>query len=259
MWEEPTGRDLPTIPDWAIATRPKGPNSTFDIRDSELAAQPFSAFLNVLSSLPRTSPGEELANTISHCLGFIAAVIATPFLLSASSHSGRPAFFVGTIVFAVTMLALYFISMLYHLWPPTPLRRTLRVLDHCAIFLLIAGTWTPFTLGPLHGRYASNVLAGIWLLALFGVLLKIVHGPSRHVRLSLFLYLAMGWSALIIMQPLLSALPTAALHWLLMGGIAYTTGVLFFINERMRYAHSIWHLFVLAGTSCHFAAILACI
>jgi hemolysin III len=210
-------------------------------------------------NLPSTSPGEELANTISHCLGFIAAVIATPILLTASWHSGRTAFFAGTIVFAATMLTLYFISMLYHLWPPTRLRHTLRMLDHCAIFLLIAGTWTPFSLGPLRGFYASSVLAGIWLLALLGVLLKVVRGPARHVRLSLFLYLAMGWSALIIMRPLLSSLPTGALSWLLIGGIAYTVGVLFFINERMRYAHFIWHLFVLTGTGCHFAAVLACV
>jgi hemolysin III len=210
--------------------------------------------------LPRAhSFGEELANTISHCIGLLGAVIATPVLLIAAWHSGSAGFFAGTIVFVATMFVLYFVSMLYHAWPQTRAKKTLQTLDHCAIFLLIAGTYTPFSLGPLSGIWGSAILGTIWLLAIFGVLLKAIHGPLRHRGFGLFLYLAMGWSALIIIRPLISSLPPGALFWLITGGVAYTAGVLFYINERMRYAHFIWHLFVLTGTSCHCLAVFACI
>jgi hemolysin III len=209
--------------------------------------------------LPRThSFGEELANTISHCIGLLAAVIVTPVLLIAAWHSGSAGFFTGTIVFVATMLVLYFVSMLYHAWPQTRAKKTLQMLDHCAIFLLIAGTYTPFSLGPLRGVWGSIILGTIWFLAIFGVLLKAIRGPLRHRGFGLFLCLAMGWSALIIIRPLISSLPPWSLFWLITGGVAYTAGVLFYINERMRYAHFIWHLFVLTGTSCHCLAVFAC-
>jgi hemolysin III len=206
----------------------------------------------------RTSSREELANTISHCIGLIAAAIATPILLIAAWGSGSVAFFAGTIVFAATMLILYFVSMLYHAWPQSRAKQTLQLLDHCAIFLLIAGTYTPFSLGPLRGIWGFALLGTIWLVAIFGVIIKAIRGPSRHRGLGLSLYLGMGWSALIIIRPVFSNLPAGAFFWLMAGGIAYTAGVLFFVNERMRYAHFIWHLFVLTGTSCHFLALLAC-
>src|SRR5438105_3654196 len=120
---------------------------------------------------PRTSSGEELANTISHCIGLIAAVIAAPVLLCAAWRSGTAGFFAGTIVFAATMFALYFVSMLYHAWPQTRAKQTLQMFDHCAIFLLIAGTYTPFSLGPLHAVWRSTILGYIWLLAIFGVII----------------------------------------------------------------------------------------
>ena len=212
-------------------------------------------------SLPRprsNSSGEELANTISHCIGLIAAIIATPALLIAAWRSGSAGFFAGTIVFTTTMFVLYFVSMLYHAWPQTRAKKTLQMLDHCAIFLLIAGTYTPFSLGPLHGIWGSAILGTIWLLAIFGVLLKAIRGPTRDRGFGLFLYLAMGWSALLIIRPLISNLPPGALFWLITGGIAYTVGVLFYVNERIRYGHFVWHLFVLTGSSCHFLAVLAC-
>jgi hemolysin III len=201
---------------------------------------------------------EELANTVSHCIGLIADGIGTPILLLAAWRSGSVGFFAGTTVFVATMLILYFVSMLYHAWPPSRAKQTLQLLDHCAIFLLIAGTYTPFSLGPLRGKWGCALLVTIWLLAIFGVIVKAIRGPLRHRRLSLCLYLAMGWSALIIIRPLSSNLPVGALFWLIAGGVAYTAGVLFFVNERMRYAHFTWHLFVLTGTACHYRALLAC-
>ena len=132
------------------------------------------------------------------------------------------------------------------------------MLDHCAIFLLIAGTYTPFALGPLRGVLGSAILGSIWPVAMFGVIVKATRGPLRHRGFSLFLYLAMGWSAMILIRPMISNLPPGALFWLIAGGVAYTAGVLFFLNERMRYSHFVWHLFVLTGTACHYRAVLAC-
>jgi hemolysin III len=216
--------------------------------------------LDELRALPKRSQtvGEELANSISHGVGFFGALIGAPILLLAALNTGHGGFFVGTIVFVTTMLVLYLASVLYHAWPQTRGKCILQVLDHSAIFLLIAGTYTPFALGPLRGTGGAMMLGVIWAFALFGVMLKVTHGTARHTKLAMSLYLGMGWSTLFIPPPLLSALPSPALLWLVAGGIAYTIGVLFFANERLRYGHFVWHLFVLTGTSCHCLAVLAC-
>jgi len=203
------------------------------------------------------SAGEELANSISHGIGLCAALIGAPILLLEARRSS-PGFFLGTVIFVVTLSMLYLGSTLYHAWPQTRVKSVLRTLDHSAIFLLIAGTYTPFTLGPLHGFWGSTILAVVWALAIFGVFLKTTRGPSRHSKLSMTLYLGTGWLALIVARPMTLAIPFPALVWLVAGGIAYTMGVLFFVNERLRYAHFVWHLFVLAGSGCHFAAIFSC-
>jgi hemolysin III len=204
------------------------------------------------------SRGEELANSISHGVGLVAAVIGTPILLLAARNVGSGGFFIGTIIFGVTMLVLYLGSTLYHAWPQTRAKCVLQVFDHSAIFLLIAGTYTPFTLGPLRGILGWTILGIIWALAIFGIIMKATRGVSRHRKLGLWLYLGMGWLPLIVIGPLALAIPHSALFWLVAGGIAYTTGVLFFVSERLRYAHLVWHLFVLAGTSCHFLALFSC-
>jgi hemolysin III len=216
--------------------------------------------LSELDELPKRtqSLGEELANSVSHGIGFVAASIGAPVLLLAALNKGSGGFFLGTIVFTVTMLVLYLGSMLCHAWPQTRGKCVLRVLDHSAIFLLIAGTYTPFALGPLRGIWGSLMFGLIWALAIFGVIMKATRGASHRPKLALSLYLGMGWSALIVIRPLVSAIPQTALFWLFTGGIAYTAGVLFFANERLRYGHFVWHLFVLTGTACHFLALLAC-
>ncbi len=213
-----------------------------------------------LRALPKRTQsfGEELANSISHGVGFVAALVGAPILLLAALDTGQDGFFIGTIVFVATMLMLYLASVLYHAWPQTRGKCTLQVLDHSAIFLLIAGTYTPFTLGPLRGTSGSTMLGLIWALAIFGVIMKATHGSSRYPKLGLALYLGMGWLALIVIRPLAWAVPGSAIIWLIAGGIAYTAGVFFFVNERLRYGHFVWHLFVLTGTSCHFFALLAC-
>ena len=203
------------------------------------------------------SSGEELANSISHGIGLCAALIGAPILLL-EAHRSSPGFFFGTVIFAVTMSMLYLGSTLYHAWPQTRGKAILRALDHSAIFLLIAGTYTPLTLGPLRGLWGSTILALVWALAIFGVILKTTQGASRHPKLGMTLYLGTGWLALVAIRPITLAIPFSAVFWLVAGGVAYTTGVLFFVNERLRYSHFIWHLFVLLGSSCHFLAILSC-
>jgi hemolysin III len=204
------------------------------------------------------SSSEELANVISHGIGLIAALIGAPILLFAARQVGSGGFFVGTIVFVTAMLALYLASMLYHAWPETRTKYVLQVFDHSAIFVLIAGTYTPFALGPLRGIWGSITLVVIWAVAVFGVIVKVMRGTSHYRKLAMSLYLGMGWSALIVIWPVILKVPPTALYWLFAGGVAYTGGVLFFINERLRYSHFVWHLFVLAGTSCHYLALLAC-
>ena len=204
------------------------------------------------------STGEELANTISHGIGLAGAIIGTPILLLAAFHHGSVSFLVGTIIFIVTMLLLYFGSMLYHAWPQTRAKSILQLLDHSAIFLLIAGTYTPFALGPLRGVWGWTMLGIVWALATLGVLLKATRGTARHKKSAMALYLGMGWLALILIRPLALAVPLSAVLWLVAGGIAYTAGVLFYARKGVSYSHFVWHLFVLAGTGCHFAAVLTC-
>ncbi len=204
------------------------------------------------------SLGEELANSISHGIGLLAASIGAPILLFASWRTGDRFFFVGAAVFAAAMWLVYLGSTLYHAWPRGALKSIFQVIDHSAIFLLIAGTYTPFTLGPLRGPWGWTILALVWSLAIFGVILKSIHGTERRRGLSLALYLGMGWLILVAFRPLILHVPPIGVIWLFAGGIAYTAGVFFFVSKRSRYTHFIWHLFVLLGTTCHFLAILSC-
>ena len=204
------------------------------------------------------SVGEEVANGISHGIGLVGAIIGTPILLLAAFHHGDIPFFIGTIIFTATMLLVYLASTLYHGWPQSNTKSLLQVIDHAAIFLLIAGTYTPFALGPLRHVGGLAMLGIVWALALFGVTMKATRGVLRHRKLAMTLYLGTGWLGLTLIRPLALAIPLSALLWLIAGGIAYTAGTLLFANERLRYSHFIWHLFVLVGTGCHFAAVFIC-
>ena len=145
--------------------------------------------------------------------------------------------------------------MLYHVFPPSRAKQVFQVLDHSAIFLLIAGTYTPFTLGVLRGAWGWSLLGLVWSLALTGVVLKAISG-IHYPRLSMGLYLGIGWVALIAVKPLWLLMPAKGLFWLLSGGVAYTAGTGFYAAKRVRYSHFVWHLFTLAGTACHFVAVL---
>jgi len=153
------------------------------------------------------------------------------------------------------MALLYLASTLYHALPGNRAKRVFQVLDHAAIFLLIAGTYTPFTLGVLHGTLGWTLFGLVWGLALAGVALTAA-GGVRYPKLTTWLYLAMGWLILIAIKPLWLRMPSEGLFWLLGGGIAYTVGVAFYAAKRVRYFHFVWHLFVITGTACHFIAVL---
>ena len=201
------------------------------------------------------SSGEEISNTLSHGAGLLAAVAALPVLVVTALHQGDLAGLIGFSVFGGSMVLLYLSSTLYHAIPSSSTKERFQVLDHMAIFLLIAGTYTPFTLGVLRGTLGWTLLGLVWGMALFGIALKAIHG-ARFQTLSTWLYLGIGWLAVVAIVPLWNGLPGWGFFWLLMGGVFYSVGVVFFMAERYRYFHFIWHLFVLAGTACHFIAVL---
>ena len=216
----------------------------------------FVSMAKTLVSHERTQTrGEEIANSVSHGVGFLAAVAASPVLIFSAVQHGSSAGIVGASVFAFTMLLLYITSTLYHTLARNKAKRVFQVLDHGAIFLLIAGTYTPFTLGVLRGAWGWTLFGIVWGIAVVGVVLKSI-GGVRYQKLSTILYLAMGWIIIIAVKPLYLNMPSWGLFWLLAGGAAYTAGVGFYAAKRIRYAHFIWHLFVIAGTACHFIAVL---
>ena len=199
--------------------------------------------------------GEEIANSVSHGLALLAALIAAPFLIFSARHL-TAASIVGAVVFAVTMVLLYLASTLYHALPAGRAKRIFMKLDHSAIYLFIAGSYTPFALGVLGGAWGWTLFALVWAMAAAGVLLKALNRLS-HPWLSTGLYLAMGWLVLIAAVPLVERVPATGVALLLAGGLAYTAGVVFFaLDSRWRYAHAVWHGFVVAGSGFHFFAVL---
>lgn len=199
--------------------------------------------------------GEEIANAVSHGVALVAALATVPFLIMAASQR-HPAAIVGAAVFGATMVLLYLASTLYHALPPGRAKRVMCKLDHSAIYLFIAGSYTPFALGALDGAWGWSLFGVVWALAAAGVSLKAFDRLS-HPWASTGLYLAMGWLVLVAAVPMLERVPLAGLGWLLSGGVAYTLGVVFFVlDHRVRYAHAIWHAFVATGTGLHVVAIM---
>lgn len=199
--------------------------------------------------------GEEIANSISHGVGVLAAIAVTPFLILKAIPLG-PGAVTGASIFGAAMIILYASSAIFHSLPQSRAKRIFQILDHSAIFLLIAGTYTPFTLSVLHGTWGWTFFGLIWGLAVAGIILKTIHTDGTS-KLSIALYLAMGWLAVFAVKPLYNSMPAAGLFWILAGGVMYTGGVLFFAyDHKMKFNHFIWHLFVLAGTACHVVAVL---
>jgi hemolysin III len=202
----------------------------------------------------RQSLGEEIANSVSHGVGLLAALAAFPVLVGAAWQRGNAMEIAGASVFATSVVLLYVTSTLFHAFPHSRAKRVFQVLDHAAIYFLIAGTYTPFTLGVLHGAWGWTLFGLVWGMALAGTALK-VFGGIRYNTLSTLVYLAMGWLVVIAADVVWARVPGWGIFWLFAGGIAYTAGAAFFLAERVRYFHFVWHLFVIAGTACHFIAV----
>ncbi|KLV05010.1 MULTISPECIES: PAQR family membrane homeostasis protein TrhA [Photobacterium] len=201
------------------------------------------------------SVAEEVANSISHGLGMIFGIVGLVLLLMQAVQADADALSITSLsIYGGSMIVLYLASTLYHAIPFARAKRALKTFDHCAIYLLIAGTYTPFLLITLRTPLAITLMAVIWLIALLGMLVKIVF-VYRFKRLSLATYLAMGWLSLIAVYPLAMSLETGGLVLLAAGGVIYSLGVLFYVNQRIPFNHAIWHVFVLGGTVCHFLAI----
>jgi len=197
----------------------------------------------------------EVANALTHGVGSIFSLLALLGMVMVAVQHGSPRHVVGAAIFGATLVLLYLMSTLYHSFKDPGVKRVFRVLDHSAIFFLIAGTYTPFCLVSLWGPWGWSVLAAIWGLAILGVTFKAFFGP-RHPGLSLAIYLAMGWLVVVAAVPLFRALPRPGIFWLFGGGLFYTGGTAFYVWRNLKFHHAIWHLCVLGGSACHVAAVM---
>jgi hemolysin III len=202
--------------------------------------------------------GEKL-NSISHLVGAVFALVAFGALLTVAMQTGKPLVIVGFSVFGLTMVLLYTMSTLYHSFYAGSLKRLFQLLDHISIYLLIAGTYTPFLLISMPGKSGYLMLSVIWALALVGILTEIFLSGLAVKIGQLVIYLGMGWACALDFAAIRAALPAAGFYWLAAGGVAYTVGVIFYVLDKMQrltHAHGIWHFFVLAGSMCHFIAVI---
>lgn len=206
-------------------------------------------------SLPSYTFGEEMVNSLSHAIGTGLSIAGLVLLLSKSIQSQDPWKILTSAFFGISLILLYLMSTLYHALPTTVVKRIFRVFDHCTIFILIAGTYTPFTLVSLRGTIGWIVMIIIWISAIIGITLNAID-VERFSKASMVCYLAMGWCIVLTFRPLLSAIATKGILLLILGGVAYTLGaVLYSLGSKHRYIHSIWHFFVLAGSIFHFLAV----
>ena len=199
---------------------------------------------------------DEIANALTHGVGAAAALAGGAVLITLAAIHGDGWQLAGAIVFGITLLLLYTASTLYHAIQHPIAKGRLKVFDHCAIYLLIAGTYTPFTLVGLRGPWGWGMFTAIWTLALAGVVFKLFY-TGRFPRLSTAIYVAMGWMVMVAIKPMLASIDAWTLAWLLAGGVFYTLGTYFYHRESIPYSHAIWHLFVIGGSVCHFVAVAA--
>lgn len=204
---------------------------------------------------PRYAFGDELASSVIHGIGIVLSIAGLAILVASSARYGDIRAVVASAVFGTTLILLYTASTLYHSIPGDGAKRVLRTLDHIAIFLLIAGTYTPFTLMALPGAWGWSLFGTIWTLACMGSALELGL-LKRYRKFAVLLYVAMGWVGLIAFKPLMASLQVGGLALLIGGGVAYTLGVPFYLARKMPYHHTIWHMFVLAGSVLHYLAVL---
>lgn len=199
---------------------------------------------------------EEIVNALTHGLGVVLSIGGGAVLITLAAVYAGAREIVSVAVFTAALVLLYTASTLYHAARHPRIKQRLKILDHCAIFLLIAGTYTPFTIAAIRGGWGWALFGVIWGLAVFGIVFKLFF-TGRFKYLSTATYIGMGWLVLVAFVPLSQALTPTALFWLITGGVMYTAGTLFYHNERIPYSHAIWHLFVLGGSICHFTAVTA--
>jgi hemolysin III len=198
---------------------------------------------------------EELLNSLTHGLGLALCLAGVPPLIALAALRGGARLVVAVSIYGACLLALYTASTLYHALRGARVKRFFKLLDHSAIYLLIAGTYTPFTLVVLRGAWGWTLLGLVWGIAAIGILWKVFF-LERLEAVSVALYVAMGWLAVAAIKPMFAALHTDGLLWILAGGLAYTGGLVFFAWKRVPYNHAIWHLFVMAGSLCHYLAVV---
>lgn len=197
---------------------------------------------------------EELWNAITHGLGAILSVAGGAVLITLAALNGTEWQLISAIVFTMALMLLYTASTLYHSIPHTSAKQKLKVFDHCAIYILIAGSYTPFTLIGLREHGGWWLFGIIWILALAGVIFKLFY-TGRFELISTLIYIGMGWLAVFAIKPMLQHIDTATLIWLFTGGFFYTLGTIFYMSKKIRYTHAIWHVFVMLGSASHFVAI----
>jgi hemolysin III len=202
------------------------------------------------------TPSEDLASAITHGLGVLASLVAGTVLIAQVARSGDAWQIVSAAIYVPSLVVLYVASTLFHVVPPGRARARMEIFDHCAIFVLIAATYTPFLLVALRGPTGWVLFGIVWGLALCGVAFKLFFN-ERFRRLSTLTFVLMGWLILVVAGPLIRAVPAAALLWMLAGNVTYSAGIYFLLDRRIRYGHAIWHVFALAGSVCHFTAVLS--
>ncbi|MFC4763960.1 PAQR family membrane homeostasis protein TrhA [Dyella koreensis] len=207
------------------------------------------------AAAPRYAFGDELASSVIHGIGILLSIAGLATLVAYAAMVGDARAVVSSAVFGTTLILLYTASTLYHSIPGELAKRVLRTLDHIAIFLLIAGTYTPFTLVALPGAWGWSLFGTIWVLAIAGSALEL-GVLKRYRKFAVLLYVAMGWVGMVAFKPLSAHLETGGMVLLIAGGVAYTLGVPFYLARRMPYHHAIWHFFVLAGSVLHYLAVL---
>lgn len=197
---------------------------------------------------------EELANSVTHGIGFVLSVVGLAVLVVTASHQGDPWMVVSFTVYGASLVVLYLASMFYHSFHSPRLKHLLRVFDHCAIYLLIAGTYTPFTLLNMRGPIGWTLFGVVWALAIIGIALKSFH-IHRFPILTPLIYIGLGWIGVLAIKPSLQLIPAGGLALLVAGGVTYTVGVIFYALEKLPYNHAIWHVFVLSASAFHFFAV----
>ncbi len=213
-------------------------------------------FLDRIPLSQKQSLGEEIANSITHGTGVGLSIAALVILVVFAAKRSDVWKVVSFSIYGFTMISLYMASTLYHAFPQPRVKAFFRILDHSSIFLLIAGTYTPVTIGTLRGGLGWTLFGVIWLLTILGINLKIFT-MGKLKLLSVIIYILMGWMVLIVIKPLMQQVPNSMLWWMLAGGFSYTLGVAFYLFKKMPYHHAVWHLFVLGGSICHFFGMLS--